>query len=1671
MPKRGKTKLEEFDPTADDSEDLDWNEVAPSPRPKKSRSSQKPFKKSTKSKKSRRHHDSDVEDDLDDLSEEEWTQSSDEDQPEHVEINPNTGRRVRSSAKKIQTYEESDASAIEESVEEGVKEEVAEVVKPPRRLTRRTQRIKSSSSSARQRTKTATESPPLGPTRILTLQLPPKALARFPAGIKTRYSRPTRATSAASMVGTRRSSRLSHDPEGALMELSASGKHVQVVGRSTSREASAGPSTRRHTGGKGPAGKAPKKIPSAIIEESQEGSQIVAQDAPIADEVAESRVGSPAASEHAPEDTAVSDDNEAEDDIEIVDADDEMEVDDPEDADAPHDSGDPTQKVSDESERRHILVADVFQSQSGVHRSIESAQPGANNKRKRSNTESSDYNPDEVESEGESLASDDERRKKKPRMTSSDEPTDSTQNGRRASARNAGKRAENRRESGSEEVLDEQELQEEAADLQRSSKKPKRTRGDHHNQKDASPGRARRKTAGERPNYNLRAQYDETGQLIEDQEEQGTQGKKSKKTSDDNKNQFLNMQGPFGGWNRRGAIGDRPDVAAAQAVGGGDSDSSDDDEAAKAPTTARHGGGGAPANFGKFVPKAPLADVSPLGVDENITFADVGGLDDYVNKLKEMVILPLQYPELFRKLAIVPPRGVLFHGPPGNGKTLLARALASESTINGKQVTFFMRKGADVLNKYVGEAERQLRLLFEEAQKCQPAIIFFDEIDGLAPVRSSKQEQIHASIVASLLALMDGMDDRGQVVVIGATNRPDNVDPALRRPGRFDREFFIPLPNEAARRTILDIHTKKWEPQLDAAYKDHLAKITHGYSGADLRALCSEAALHAIQATYPQVYQSKRKLLADPDQIKVLPKDFIVTMRKIVPTSERSSSTAASGNKKRIEPLIRTQADEVLRLIDEIMPQKKQLTALQEALYDDRANPTDFEKVAMELEFDQARLHRPRLLISGMRGMGQQYLAKAVLQKLDAAHMQAFDLPTLLEDPTRSPESAIVALFNDVRRRKPAIIFIPNVDLWWQTLEPRVATTFTQMLRSLDTNDPVLLLGIVEKDQPNATPDPGMMRELFGFTSRSEYEIRRPHEQARNEFFEGLIAYIRKSPSELPDPDNRQLRQLPVLPPAPEEPIVEARAPTAEPDLDSNEQRLQDLAVINTLKLALDNIWEKMKKQYSGLQTWKPVFPNSVVRDLLPVDDDERIGSDLSPEQQAAMNPDWTYILAKDSHGVPGIIDRADGKFYYNIDPPSIYDRIYNGYYYRLKEFEKDWKHLWEDWKNREDEAKMRRAEVFYQFVKSECYLLSKSDIGLQSQQVYERCQSRIKKAREAAAQQANTSTTGQQNVPTNTTTTQVPPATPHGGNPGQSLSNGESVPSQHPATATSVAPALPSMAAHTGVAITVPAQRSERSQHTQRSALEKMAPGSSIMDYHNSASTTTSGQKTSDRSNRTSDRSQAHAFGETQSTNGSGPGRDFPDFSMVGALSGGSQIPDTQPNSGSAKAAVSFDSGADVFEVPSSQHNSSLPAFSQQANGMQFSVPSLPARALAAQHTPGTTTQHASDLHSVLNPPDSSQPRLILDEAALAKLHHELVTRSSGLGVEQLEQVMAALMDTVWRTRSKWNRNMVIVAVQEAFNNVVEDIENLQRVLDSSLEEEEKRRTAAMNMGYGFSH
>lgn len=351
------------------------------------------------------------------------------------------------------------------------------------------------------------------------------------------------------------------------------------------------------------------------------------------------------------------------------------------------------------------------------------------------------------------------------------------------------------------------------------------------------------------------------------------------------------------------------------------------------------------------------ADIQPLQVDDSVSFEDIGGLSEYIDALKEMVFFPLLYPDFFASYHITPPRGVLLCGPPGTGKTLIARALACAASKAGQKVSFYMRKGADVLSKWVGEAERQLKLLFEEAQRNQPSIIFFDEIDGLAPVRSSKQEQIHNSIVSTLLALMDGLDSRGQVVLIGATNRIDAIDGALRRPGRFDREFTFSLPGCEARAEILDIHTRKWKDPPPNELKKELAASCVGYCGADLKALCTEAAIHAFRQKYPQVYTSDDKFVIDVDSVKVEKTHFIEAMSTITPAAHRGAIVHSRPLSLVVQPCLQRHLEKAMSVISDIFPPA--------------SIASELTKLSM-LSYGSAipLVYRPRLLLCGGEGTG-----------------------------------------------------------------------------------------------------------------------------------------------------------------------------------------------------------------------------------------------------------------------------------------------------------------------------------------------------------------------------------------------------------------------------------------------------------------------------------------------------------------------------------------------------------------------------------------------------------------------------------------------------------------------------------------------------------------------------
>ncbi|KZO93796.1 AAA-domain-containing protein [Calocera viscosa TUFC12733] len=541
-----------------------------------------------------------------------------------------------------------------------------------------------------------------------------------------------------------------------------------------------------------------------------------------------------------------------------------------------------------------------------------------------------------------------------------------------------------------------------------------------------------------------------------------------------------------------------------------------------------------------------------------------------------MVFLPLQYPEMFEHKNITPPKGVLFYGPPGTGKTLVARALAASCSTGNQKISFFMRKGADVLSKWVGEAERQLRMLFEEARACQPAIIFFDEIDGLAPVRSSRQDQIHASIVSTLLSLMDGMDSRGQVIVIGATNRPDAIDPALRRPGRFDREFYFPLPTLDARKKIIEINTSKWNPPLEEDFKQQLAELTKGYGGADLRALCTEAAMNAIQRTYPQIYKSKDRLVIQPDNVKVAAKDFMIALKMIVPSSERSTSSAAVPLPEQLKPLLEEAVDRTKAVLDRALPPTKHKTVLEEAEWED--DDGGFEQEMKIKSLDSLRVYRPRVLIHGPPGMGQNFIASAALHYLEGHNVQSLDLGTLMSDSSRTPEAAVAQLFTEAKRHKPSILYIPGLIEWANAVTPTTRATLKSCLDGLSPSDPVLLLAIVEGPMRDVPAD---VRSWFGIAIDNRIRLDKPTEDQRTAFFLDLLKTLETPPDKFGDAmpkKKRVLEELPIAPPLP------PRQPSA---AELAAQRANDQRTRDNLRWKLSTVLNELKRKYRRF--WKSV--------------------------------------------------------------------------------------------------------------------------------------------------------------------------------------------------------------------------------------------------------------------------------------------------------------------------------------------------------------------------------------------------------------------------------------------------------------------------------------------------
>ncbi|MEM2214114.1 MAG: CDC48 family AAA ATPase [Candidatus Nezhaarchaeales archaeon] len=380
-----------------------------------------------------------------------------------------------------------------------------------------------------------------------------------------------------------------------------------------------------------------------------------------------------------------------------------------------------------------------------------------------------------------------------------------------------------------------------------------------------------------------------------------------------------------------------------------------------------------------------------------VTYEDIGGLKDAIQKIREMVELPLRHPELFQRLGIEPPKGVLLYGPPGCGKTLLAKAVANETNAQ-----FYAISGPEIMSKFYGESEERLRQIFKEAEENAPSIIFIDEIDAIAPKREEVTGEVEKRIVSQLLTLMDGLESRGRVVVIAATNRPNAIDPALRRPGRFDREIEIGVPDKQGRLEILQIHTRNM-PLAEDVDLNKLAEMTHGFTGADLAALCKEAAMRALRRVLPEINLEAESIPAEVlNKLIVTMQDFLNALKEIEPSALREVYVEI--------PNVRW---------SDIGGLEEAKQALKEAVEWPLKYPEIFEK---------ANIKPPRgILLYGPPGTGKTLLAKAVATESEA-NFVSIKGPEIFSKWVGESERAIREIFRKARQAAPCIVFIDEID-------------------------------------------------------------------------------------------------------------------------------------------------------------------------------------------------------------------------------------------------------------------------------------------------------------------------------------------------------------------------------------------------------------------------------------------------------------------------------------------------------------------------------------------------------------------------------------------------------------------------------------------------------------------
>ena len=385
------------------------------------------------------------------------------------------------------------------------------------------------------------------------------------------------------------------------------------------------------------------------------------------------------------------------------------------------------------------------------------------------------------------------------------------------------------------------------------------------------------------------------------------------------------------------------------------------------------------------------------GGSPDIAYEDIGGLDEELEQVREMIELPMRHPELFKRLGIEPPKGVLLHGPPGTGKTLIAKAVANE--INA---SFHTVSGPEIMSKYYGESEEQLRDVFEEASEEAPAIIFMDELDSIAPKREEAGGDVERRVVAQLLSLMDGLEERGEVVVIGATNRVDAIDPALRRGGRFDREIEIGVPDRDGRKEILQVHTRNM-PLAEGIDLDVYAENTHGFVGADLESLAKEAAMHALRRIRPRLDLESDEIDAEVlESIEVLESDLKSALKGIEPSALR---------------------EVFVEVPDVTWADVGGLEDTKERLRETIQWPLEYPEVFEQLDMAAAK----GVMLYGPPGTGKTLLAKAVANEAESNFI-SIKGPELLNKFVGESEKGVREVFSKARENAPTVVFFDEID-------------------------------------------------------------------------------------------------------------------------------------------------------------------------------------------------------------------------------------------------------------------------------------------------------------------------------------------------------------------------------------------------------------------------------------------------------------------------------------------------------------------------------------------------------------------------------------------------------------------------------------------------------------------